>query len=133
QAARSPSEVRPKVPWKSSSSLLLSGSMDQSAVTQKIGHSLTKLQNKIVRFATKDNFSEAPCVLNKFALLKWRKGTSFSRAPHSIDRAVRVSEDICAALLHKSGRDSCRESSVVADGHEQTDSTDLQDNELDCL
>ncbi|MCL1630165.1 hypothetical protein M3N55_15695, partial [Roseibaca sp. V10] len=39
QGARSPSEVRPAVPWKSSSSLLLSGSMDQIPVTQKIGHS----------------------------------------------------------------------------------------------
>jgi hypothetical protein len=30
-------------------------------------------------------------------------------------------------------RDSCCESSVVADPHEQTDITDLQDHELDCL
>ncbi|WP_417424255.1 helix-turn-helix transcriptional regulator, partial [Hoeflea sp.] len=42
QAARSPSEVRQAVPWKSSSSLLLSRSMDQSAVTQKTGHSRSK-------------------------------------------------------------------------------------------
>ncbi|WP_417809721.1 glycosyltransferase family 2 protein [Thioclava sp.] len=62
---------------------------------------IAKLQNKIVRFATKDNFSEAPSVLNKFALLKWQKGTNFSRAPHSIDRAVMVSEDICAMLHFK--------------------------------
>jgi hypothetical protein len=30
-------------------------------------------------------------------------------------------------------RDSCRESSVVAGGHEQTDIADLQDHELGCL
>ncbi len=39
QAARSPSAVRPVIPWKSSSSMLLSGSMDQITNTQKIGHS----------------------------------------------------------------------------------------------
>ncbi|MHC0055818.1 hypothetical protein, partial [Actibacterium sp. D379-3] len=46
QAARSPSEVRPAVLWKSSSSLLLSGSMDQTEVTQKIGHSLMVMTDK---------------------------------------------------------------------------------------
>jgi hypothetical protein len=40
---------------------------------------------------------------------------------------------ISAALLHKTNKDSCRESSVVADGHEQTAIAYLQDHELDCL
>lgn len=37
------------------------------------------------------------------------------------------------AMLHKSSRDSCRESSVVTGPHEQTDITYLQDYELGCL
>jgi hypothetical protein len=37
------------------------------------------------------------------------------------------------AMLHKYRRDSCRESSVVAGPHEQTDITYLQDHKLDCL
>ena len=36
-------------------------------------------------------------------------------------------------MLHKSSRDSCRESSVVTGPHEQTDITYLQDYELGCL
>ena len=40
---------------------------------------------------------------------------------------------ILRALLHKPSVDSCRESSVVAGLHDQTDTYDLQDDELGCL
>jgi hypothetical protein len=36
-------------------------------------------------------------------------------------------------MFHKSKRDSCSESSVVAGPHEQADITDLQDHELGSL
>ena len=58
-----------------------------------------RFQNRLVRAATKNCFSDTPFVLNKFALLKWRHGTKFSRAPHSIDRSICVSEGL-AAFLH---------------------------------
>ncbi len=35
--------------------------------------------------------------------------------------------------MHKSSGDSCRESSLVAGVHEQTDISDLQNHELGCL
>ena len=60
---------------------------------------LERWQNQLVRAATKTCFSSTPFVLNKFALLKWQKGTRFSRAPHSIDRKIKVSEGL-AVLLH---------------------------------
>jgi len=41
-----------------------------------------------------------------------------------------VSKRLCCT---KRVRDSCRESSVVAGQHEQTDTSDLQDHELGCL
>lgn len=60
---------------------------------------LERWQNQLVRAATKSCFSSTPFVLNKFALLKWQKGTRFSRAPHSIDKKINVSEGL-AVLLH---------------------------------
>jgi hypothetical protein len=64
-------------------------------------NALHRFQNSFVRAATKACFSETPFVLNKFALLKWRLGTQFSRAPHSINRSVRVSEGLAVFLHYK--------------------------------
>jgi hypothetical protein len=49
QADRSPSKVRPAVPWKSTSFLLLSGSMNQIPVTQK---SDTLLDHRFIKRIT---------------------------------------------------------------------------------
>jgi hypothetical protein len=46
---------------------------------------------------------------------------------------LRVRHPFSGAMLHKSSRDSCRESSVVAGFHEETDTSDLQNHELGCL
>ena len=64
-------------------------------------NALHRFQNSLVRAATKKCFSETPFVLNKFALLKWRHGTRFSRAPHSIDRSITVSEGLATFLHYK--------------------------------
>lgn len=60
---------------------------------------INRLQNRLTRVASKRHFSDVPFVLNKFALLKWREGTRFPRAPHAIDRKVKVSEGL-AVFLH---------------------------------
>lgn len=60
---------------------------------------LQRFQNQIVRNVTKSAFTKTPFVLNKFALLKWRRGLKFSRAPHSVDQKLQLSERL-AALLH---------------------------------
>lgn len=62
-------------------------------------NTLERIQNKVVRFATKGCFSSDPFVLNKFALIKWRRGLKFSRAPHSVNQEMRVSDGL-AAFLH---------------------------------
>lgn len=58
-------------------------------------------QNKFTRAVTKSAFEGAPFVLNKFALLKWRSGMKFPRAPHSVSAKMRVSESITAMLHYK--------------------------------
>lgn len=58
-----------------------------------------RIQNRIVRAVTKSCFSSTPFVLNKFALIKWRRGMKFARAPHSVSEDLKVSERL-AALLH---------------------------------
>ncbi len=60
---------------------------------------LSQWENRLVRALTRRCFSDDPLILNKFALLKWQRGTRFSRAPHFIDRPLRVSEGL-AVLLH---------------------------------
>lgn len=60
---------------------------------------LHRLQNRVVRAVTRRAFSDDQLVMNKFALLKWQRGTRFSRAPHFIDRELRVSERL-AVFLH---------------------------------
>lgn len=60
---------------------------------------LQKIQNEIVRRATKNMYSFDPPVLNKFALIKWRRGLKFRRAPHCVNEKMRVSEGL-AAFLH---------------------------------
>lgn len=56
-------------------------------------------QNRMTRAVTKSAFTGTPVIMNKFALLKWRAGMKFHRAPHAIDTKIPVSESI-AALLH---------------------------------
>lgn len=58
-----------------------------------------RILNRLVRAVTRKAFSDDPLVMNKFALLKWQRGTRFSRAPHFIDREVCVSERL-AVFLH---------------------------------
>lgn len=62
-------------------------------------NALEMLQYRLTRALTKESLGNTHLVLNKFALLKWQAGTHFHRAPHFIDRKVRVSESI-AAFLH---------------------------------
>jgi hypothetical protein len=59
------------------------------------------LQNRVTRTLTKSVLGDTQLVLNKFALLKWRAGTRFPRAPHFVDRKVTVSESIAAFLHYK--------------------------------
>ncbi len=58
-----------------------------------------RVQNRISHLLTKNLFSDSPLVMNKFALLQWRKGMTFSRAPHFVDASLRMSESL-AAMLH---------------------------------
>ena len=60
---------------------------------------LEKKQNALLRALTQAKTPAPPFVLNKFALLKWPRGAKFSRAPHSLDRVVKVSERL-AVFLH---------------------------------
>lgn len=60
---------------------------------------LQRIQNEIARRATKKMYPFPSPILNKFALLKWEKGTKFHRAPHFISKKARVSERL-AAFLH---------------------------------
>jgi hypothetical protein len=68
-----------------------------------------------------------------------RHGVYYFRWPlprhlHPYGRASQIRVSLrTRARLHKTNKDSCRESNVVADGHEQTAIAYLQDHELDCL
>ena len=60
-----------------------------------------RFQNRVVRAMTRKAVSNDPLVMNKFALLKWQRGTRFSRAPHFIDREMQVSERLAVSLHFK--------------------------------
>lgn len=62
---------------------------------------LEALENKLTRQFTKGRSAKTPSVLNKFALLKWPRGAKFSRAPHSIDKRISISEGLAASLHFK--------------------------------
>ncbi len=58
-----------------------------------------RIENAIVNTLTKNLYASDPPVLNKFALIKWRKGLKFRRAPHCVNEKLQVSESL-AAFLH---------------------------------
>lgn len=60
---------------------------------------IQRIENEITRRIIKKLYPFPSPVLNKFALLKWKRGTKFHRAPHFISNKARVSERL-AAFLH---------------------------------
>ncbi|WP_089903431.1 hypothetical protein [Loktanella fryxellensis] len=83
---------------------------------------------------TQSDLSQYADTMDKIPKIHGKSPTDRDRTIHElVERAEDLPEEevgLSAALLHKSERDSCCESSVVAGPHEQTDITYLQDDEL---